>query len=284
MADSRIIDIPVQNSYVPAYVEIDTGTASYRQSINTLVSSVVSAYLSGDQTQNTALGLNTDGTMPAITGSNYLDAETSHIDAILTLDTELAAVSSNVGNATYSNNYSVTDGDDHGVAIGKLDATCESLNSQINAISIAASETGATRVTVKVTPAILSAIYSGTPYNLIDLALGATGRYVVIHDVFVDVDYKSSAHAATGNLYITYSNTYSAANKIAEIASAAINATSDTSYHPVIESASGVARTIVDKDIYLVEDSGSLTAGYSVIYITILYSTISRDESIAPIE
>jgi len=265
-------------------VEIDTGTASFRMSIATLVSSVVSAYTLADQTQNSSLGLNSNSSMPTLSSTNYIDGLTSHMLAIKALDTQLGVVSAYCGGTTYTNNYLVTDGDDYEAAISKLDAGIQAANTSILAVSVSASTTGATRLSIKLTPAILDAIYNGTAKNIVDLALGATGRYAVIHDMFVDVDCNSSAHVSTGSLYLCYSSTYGAANVIGEIPTATINAATDT-FLQVNFSGTAKATNIKDQDIYLVKNTGSLTTkGDTNIYLTILYSTISRDATIAPTE
>lgn len=286
MADRRIIDLTNKTVFSAAYVEIDDGIASYRQSIHTLVSSVVAAYVTADQVQNTSLGLNADSSMPAFSSTNYLDSESSHKEAIEELDSQLGSVSANTGGTTYSNNYVVSDGTDHEEAIGDLDAGLESLNSAINAVSVANASVGATQLTVKITPAILNAILGGTAYNVIDLALAATGRRVKIHDLSVDIDHKGNTNTVSGDIHLCYTNTYSASSSIVEIPQAVLNASADGYYDPSINKASLVTVNTIDKDIYLVKETGSsvTTLGDTEFYLNILYSTYSRDESIAPTE
>ena len=287
MADKRIVDLTLQSTWTPAYVEIDDGTDSYKMSITTLTSSVVSSYIAADQLQNTSLGLNADSSIPTISGTNFIDAATSHRDAIELLDTAIGTVNDYGGDNSYTNNYVVSDGTDHKTAISALDEGLENLNSTVGAISAATASVGATKITVKITPAILNAIIggTGTPYNIIDLALGATGRRIKIHDISIDIDSKGSAHAATGSIHLCYSDTYSAANSIVEIPSAVLNASADGYYDPVVNKGSLVTANTIDKDIYLVKETGTtITVGTTDLYLNLLYSSYSRDESIAPTE
>lgn len=285
MADKRIVDLTLQSTWIPAYVEIDNGTDSYKMSITTLTSSVVSSYIAADQLQNTSLGLNADSSIPTISGTNFIDTATSHRAAIELLDTAIGTVNGYGGDNSYTNNYVVSDGTSHKTAISALDEGLENLNSTVGAISAATASVGATKVTVKITPAILNAIMGGTPYNIIDLALGATGRRVKIHDISIDIDNKGSAHTATGSIHICYSDTYSAANSIVEIPSTVLNASADGYYDPVVNKGSLVTANTIDKDIYLVKETGAtITVGTTDLYLNLLYSSYSRDESIAPTE
>ncbi|NCD41704.1 MAG: hypothetical protein EOL88_06385 [Bacteroidia bacterium] len=284
--DRKITSLTPQNTYVNAYIEIDTGTGSYKQSIATAVSSVVAAYTLADATQNTSLGLNSNGSLPTVSGTNYLNSMVSHLDGLELLDSEIYDLSTNIGTQLYTNNYVVIDSESITDSIDKLDSGLQDAFTSINAISVEAANVGATRLTFTITPVKLKSILqSGNAEAIIDLSTtaGAGSKYVMVHDVMVFVNYNTTGHSiVNSDLCLSYGSTYGVASVIATIPEVTLETTADGYMKPAISGATLMAKDPRNASIYLVADSiSTVTEGDTVFYLSLLYSIIDIDTSIS---